>query len=183
VENPVRATGDQSPEGEPVFLALPVCRPDTDDGQAGSELLRLIEADYAPAVERDQIAERLRRTAGFAEELADPIELRHHPGPLAALNDYKHRLQSIRCEYVTARLRADDMEARFHEAQSALKRLQERLSETQNQLVHYRGALEEIRSSRAWRVLERCGGLRWLAVRLAGVASSLRRLLRRRPAG
>ena len=169
----------ENPTGnDPVLLPLPARR--AEARQAGQELLKALTTDYGPEVERALVAERLRQSPGFAGALADPLEVQHLPNPLAGLNDYKHRLHSIRCEYVTARLRADDLEAQFQEAQAALKRLQERLTETHNQLVHYRGALDEIRSSRAWQLLERCGGLRWAAVALAGRLSALRRLFRPR---
>lgn len=167
---------DNPARSDPVLLPLP--SRNAADGPTGPQMLRAVATDYGPQIEQTLLAERLHASPGFVGALADPREVQHHPTPLASLHDYKHRLQSIRCEYVTARLRADDLEAQFQEAQAALKRLQERLTETHNQLEHYRGTLEEIRSSRSLRLLERCGGLRWAADTLAGPLFALRQLLR-----
>ena len=121
MENPVVGTAGEAsaakvpastrPENDPVFLALPrrpaASASDLEDGEGWLERLHVIETDWGPKVERSLLVDLLNRSTGFAQSLADPVEVRNYQNPLASLNAYKHRLQAIRCEFVSAYLRGE----------------------------------------------------------------------------
>jgi hypothetical protein len=130
-------------------------------GEPEVELLYLVETDCGPKTDRASLLSRLKQSQGFLAGLADrtEVQLSHHP--LASLNAYKHRLQAIRCEYVSARLRAEDLEGqvkllegRLAEAQAALRSLEERLAEAGRETGFYRYALDRMEESRAWQLLQ-----------------------------
>lgn len=85
----------------------------------------------------------LTRSPGLGQALADPLEAHNSPNPLAAVNAYKHRLHALRCEYVNLRLD-----------------LLERCEVLEKHVQFLEATLEEIRTSRAWKLVERCSRFR-----------------------
>jgi hypothetical protein len=153
------------PEVEPVFLALPRRPADSESaseaGEAWLERLHVIETDCGPKVERSLLLDLLNRSTGFAQSSLDPVEARNDQNPLASLNAYKHRLQAIRCEYVSAHLRAETLEARLAESRSAIQQLE-------RDIEFLRFTLDQMLASRAWKLLETCSQWRRWASQLVG---------------
>jgi len=148
------------PESDPVFLALPWC-PANAESEAWLEHLHIIETDCSPKVEQSLLVDLLNRSAGFAQSLADRTEVHHYQNPLASLNAYKHRLQAIRCEYVSAHLRVEELQVQLAESRSAIQRL-----ERHAEFLHL--TIEQMQASRGWKLLEKCRRWRRIASQLLG---------------
>lgn len=91
------------------------------------EQLHLIEIGSGPRIETTLLRERLARSPGLGQELADPTEIQNYSHPLAGVNAYKHRLHALRCENIYLRVRLQELETQ----------------------------LEQIRASRGWKLLEK----------------------------
>lgn len=150
-------------ENEPVLLALPLRRGDSQAAEDGErdepclEQFQVIETGCGPPVETALLVELLTRSTGLGPGLADPAEVHHYHNPLAAVNAYKHRLHGLRCDYVNARLRIRDLETQL-----------ERLQLLEKHVRFLEDTLTEMRASRGWQLVEKCSRWRrtlsgWLA--------------------
>ncbi len=142
-------------ETDPVLLALPQRR---TDGEAaiGAETclakLHVIETASGPKVERDLLVDLLERSPGLEQALADPSEIHSYHNPLAGTNAYKHRLHALRCEYVNVRLRIYDLETQLDQSRYRVEVLEKHVR-------FLNATLEQMRASRAWKLVEKCN--RW----------------------
>jgi hypothetical protein len=128
-----------------------------DDGP-GLELLQAIETDSSPRVETALLRQLLHH--------ADPTGMPNHAGPLADLSACKHRLQAMRCEYISARVRTEELEIELKEARYTIGRLEKHTQFLQS-------TLDQMRASRAWKVVEKCNRLRRTVSGLFGRGRSL----------
>ena len=121
------------------------------DDESGLELLQAIEMDSCPQAELALLRQLLHR--------ADPTDLRNYPGPLADLSACKHRLQAMRCEYISARVRAEELEVELKKSRYEVGRLEKHTQFLQS-------TLDQMQASRAWRLVEKCSRLRQTVSRL-----------------
>ncbi|HEY7426605.1 MAG TPA: hypothetical protein VH682_20385 [Gemmataceae bacterium] len=121
------------------------------DDEPGLELLQVIETDGCPQAELALLRDLLHS--------ADPTELRNYPDPLADLGACKHRLQAMRCEYISARVRAEELEEELKKSRYDVGRLEKHTQFLQS-------TLDQMRASRAWRLVEKCNRLRRTVSRL-----------------
>lgn len=122
-------------------------------GASELQQFQLIETACGPKAERDLLFEVLSRSPGLTQSLTDPTEVHNYHNPLASVNAYKHRMHALRCEYVTLRLRNDDLETQVSELARHIRFLE--------------ATLEQMRASRGWKLVEKCSqwrrsARRWL---------------------
>lgn len=166
MENPSTiSAGERSPrrpavhaEAEPVLLALP-SRPMESalasrdaGGEAFLEQLQVLATGSGPKVETALLLDLLSQSPGMDKGLVDPAELHGYPNPLAAINAYKHRLHALRCEFVNVRLS-------LHELETQLTQSRYRNEVLEKHVRFLDATLEEMRSSRAWKWVQKCS--RW----------------------
>lgn len=132
-----------------------------EDDEPGLELLQAIETDSSPRVERVLLRELLQRSPGLLPNLVDPTEVHNYQSELAGVSAYKHRLQAIRCEYINARIRAEDLETQLKQSRYELHCLQKHI-EFLDAIIH------QMRASRGWKLVEKCSQLRQTVSRLVG---------------
>lgn len=159
----VSARRGLSTENAPVLLTLPP-RPIEDQLTAEEESverclqqLQVIETGCGPKVETALLADLLARHLGLGQALTDPVEVHNSPNPLAAANAYKHRLHALRCEYVSACLRIQDLETEMERKKMLEKHIQ-----------FLEATLAEMLASRGWKLVEKISRWRrrvsaWLA--------------------
>jgi hypothetical protein len=115
------------------------------DDEPGLELLQAIEMDNSPRVETALLRQLLYH--------ADSTDTPNYAGPLADLSACKHRLQAMRCEYISARVRAEELEIELKQARYTIGRLEKHTRFLQS-------TLDQMLASRAWKVVEKCNRLR-----------------------
>jgi hypothetical protein len=115
--------------------------------------VQIIETNCGPEVESALLRDLLTRSPEPGPQLEDSLETRHSQPALAGVAAYKHRLQSIRTEYVHVLLRSLDLEAQLNEACATIELLEKRVA-------HFSYELQEMRASRAWKTAENWH--RWL---------------------
>ena len=116
------------------------------------EQLQMIETGSGPKVETELLAEMLARSPGLGMSFADVREVHSYHNPNAAVNAYKHRLHGLRCEFVNARLRIYDLETQLDQSRYRVESLEKHLR-------FLEATLEQMRSSRGWKLVEQCS--RW----------------------
>jgi len=157
-------------ENDPVLLALPPRRVKSqtaraeESGEPFLEQLQVIETGCGPKVEAALVVDLLSRNLGVGETLADPSEVHNYHSPLASVNAYKHRLHALRCEYVNARLRIYDLETQLDQSRYRVEVLEKHVK-------FLDATLEQMRTSRGWKLVEKCSRWRrlvsgWLAGRM-----------------
>jgi hypothetical protein len=154
----------------PVLLALPQRRtnaaiethpdPATPDEPALASL-QAIETGSSPQVESALLRELLQRSPAMLPSLVDPTEVHNYQSALAGISAYKHRLQAIRCEYMRARIRAEDLEIQLKESHYEIGCLQKHIE-------YLDGIIGKMRASRGWQLVEKCSRLRQSVSRLVG---------------
>jgi hypothetical protein len=145
-------------EKEPVLLTLPPRRAENqlvkedESDDPCPEQLRVIETGCGPKVETALLVDLLSRHLEMEQCLADPVEVHNYHNPLASVNAYKHRLNALRCEYVSARLR-------IYELETQLDQSQYRVEVLEKQVRFLDATIEQMQASRGWKLVEKCS--RW----------------------
>lgn len=168
----------------------------TDESRAGHAMkvgaflkhLQLIETGSTPKAELSVLRELLNQAPQFGQVLADPTEAQHYPGPFAYINAYKHRLHALRCEFVTARFRIQELSEQrdqLHQQRDQLHQQRDQLQQQRDQLQQQRDELDrrlsqeimgfrlwrdELLTSRAWKMAVRCSRIRQTFLRWFGRA-------------
>jgi hypothetical protein len=155
-------------ENNPVLLSLPPRRVEKQTAMAGVgydaslEQLQAIETGSGPKMETALMTDLLARHLGLDQVLADPVEVHIYHNPLASVNAYKHRLHALRCEYLSARLRIDDLETQLNQSRN-------RVGTLEKHVQYLDDTLEQMRASRAWKLVEMCSSWRrFLSAWLSG---------------
>ncbi len=128
--------------------------------ETNQDALYLIETECGPKTDLAALVSHLRERRDLLEGRAERTDVSSE-SPFATLNAYKLRLQAVRCEYASARLRVDDLEeqvkrleTRLAEAHNAIRSVEERLDESVRETNFYRHALQQMEESRAWQILQ-----------------------------